>query len=211
MSEKEYKERFKILYELLIDAHLYFYTWKGLIQDKGHEKYWERNENFWNTIIRSIRNSFLQAIANIYEDSSFSKKGKVISVYSLASRQRDKKRKEKVKSLLSSNRKIIENVSVVRSNQLSHINAKHFQNPRKLFRKFPIKFKEIENLLGLTDEVLHLLCYDDNHNFDFEILEDSCERDSTRIMVKIKYYTEEEKKHYERVRSGKTPYSNFPP
>ncbi|MBD3299912.1 MAG: hypothetical protein GF347_01020 [Candidatus Moranbacteria bacterium] len=77
MEEPEYKKNHRILSNKFTQAHLYFYTWKGL-QNKEFKKYWERSSYFWNAILSALFKSFIQSIANLYD-----KKDDVISIYRL--------------------------------------------------------------------------------------------------------------------------------
>ncbi|MFA5925608.1 MAG: hypothetical protein WC831_01630 [Parcubacteria group bacterium] len=209
MNKPEHKKRFEELFRLFTEAHLCFFVWRGL-QKKEYEKYWKRDSNFWNAVIYSLQRTWFQALANIYEDSSYSKKNKVISVYSLVLFQEDEKRRSELENILDSNKVVIENISKLRHHQLSHNNANFLLNPKLMLQKFPIKHGDIERLLQSTEELLRYLHPENNHSFAISGFDEKCEKDSGNIMKKIEYYLKREREHQEEIHSGKKPYSDFP-
>lgn len=209
MLEEEYKNRFEKLYQLLTRAHLCFYVWKGL-KNKGYQPQFDRNKSFWGATMFALEETWLQSLANIYEESSYSKQDRIISVYSLVKNQKDAKRKTTAESIIAKNKIVLKNVSILRNHQLSHYNANHLMNPEDMLKKYPIKYGDIEKLLGITEELLHCLHPDSNHGFSFEGFDKESERDSTLVMDRIDYYLKQEKKHYDKMRGGGV-YIKFPP
>ena len=209
MDDKEYKNRFDKLFQLLTRTHLCFYAWKGL-QKKEYQPQFDRDKNFWGATMFALEETWLQSLANIYEDSSYSEQDKVISVYSLLKNQKDTKRKSMAEVIVAQNKTILKNVSILRHHQLSHYNANHLLNPKEILKKFPIKYGDIEKLLGITEELLHCLHPDSNHSFSFEGFDKEAERDSTLVMDRIEYYIKQEKKHYDKMKDG-NKYVHFPP
>lgn len=209
MTEKEYKNRFDKLFQLLTRAHLCFYVWKGL-QNKDYQTQFNRYKNFFGATMFALEEAWLQSLANIYEYSSYSKKDEIISVYSLIENQKDIERKNKAEILISENKTILNSFSVLRNNQLSHYNADHLSNPSEKLRKFPIKYGDVEKLLGATEELLHCLHPDNNHSFAMEGFNKGAEKDSMLIMKAIDYYLKQEKIHYDKLKEG-NEFIQFPP
>ncbi len=209
MTEEEYKNRFEKLYQLLTRAHLCFFVWKGLKNVK-YQPQFDRDKNFWSAVVPSLESSWLQSLANIYEESDYSRKDKIISVYSLINNQKDVERKVRAEVIINQNQSIIKNISILRNNQLAHYNANHLLNPKELLEKFPVKYGEVERLLEITEELLRFLHPENNHSFSFEGFDKESQRDSTLIMDRIEYYLKQEKKHYEKMKD-ENKYVHFPP
>lgn len=211
MTKEEYKNRFEKLYQLLTKAHLCFYVWRGL-KDSKYQPQFNRNKNFWGAVMFSLESSWLQSLANIYENSDYSKKDRIISVYSLIKNQKDNQRKIKAEAIVSQNQAVINNISVLRGNQLAHFNANHLLNPESILKKYPVKYEDVEKLLGITEELLHCLHPESNHSFSFEGFDEESEKDSKRVMNKIEYFLKQEKRHYGKIRSrGDMKFIPFPP
>lgn len=208
ISSKEYKNRFEKLYQLLTRAHLCFYVWKGL-QNKEYQPQFDRDNNFWSATLYSLEEAWLQSLANIYENSKYSEKDKIISVYSLVRNQKDKKRKVIAQTIIWKNRKLLKNLSVLRHHQLSHYNANHLLNSKDILRKFPIVYGDVEKLLGFTENLLHCLHPDSNHSFAFDGFDKKSEKSSSLVMKRIKYYLDQEKEHYDKTKYG-NKYIEFP-
>lgn len=210
MNAQEYNERFEKVYALLVDAHAAFFVWRGL-QNKDYEQYWKSTSNFWSTAILSLEKSWLQSLANIYELSRYSEKDSVISIYSLIKHQPSEERRKKAEALLENNKDVISNISRIRDHRLSHNNAKHLLSPKELFEKFPVKFSEVEALLGITEELFHLLHPEDNRGLSMKSFNEKCVKDAELVMKKMRYYDSERKKYLEKVGRQEIPYSEFPP
>ncbi len=211
MDNKEYKNRFEKLYQFLTRAHLCFYVWKGL-QDKAYQPQFDRDKNFWGATMFSLEETWLQALANIFENSKYSEQDKIISVYSLIANQKDIKRKARAEEIIAENGDTLKNLAVLRHHQLSHYNAQHLLNPGDILKKFPIKYGAVEKILGITEELLHCLHPENTHSYSLDGFNEESEKDSKRVMERIDYFLRQEKRHYDKLRSeGDMKYVPFLP
>jgi len=209
MNTVEYKQRFEKAYSLLVEAHVFFFVWKGL-QKKEYEQYW-KEFNFWNAVIQALDKSWMLSLAKIYEDSAYSEKDEIISIFSLVEHQLDEERKKKAREILENKKEILKNISIIRHNLGAHNNAKYTLNPNDLFKKFPIKYDEIESLFETTVDIFHLLHPEKDHGLTMDQFNEKCVLDVKMIMKKLKYYDDERQKHYEKCKRNEIPYSVFPP
>ena len=176
-----------------------FYVWKGT-QKEEYQKQFNKDKNFWSAVSISLEETWLQSLANIYEHSGYSKSGKVLSVSSLLRDQKDKKRRGEAEGIISKNREVIENISILRSKQLAHNNLGHLHNPKNMLRKKPIKYGKVESLLKETEKLLHCLHPADNHSYCFGLHNKESEKSSEMVMKRIEYCMKEEEKFYEKQR-----------
>jgi hypothetical protein len=110
MDKSEYKARFDSLYSNLLGACATFYTWKGL-QDKNYEPAYGRAIYFWSATLIALQNEWLLSLAKCFEESSFSKQNKVISVYALLKHHPDSARAKQVEDFLKKHSKVIQPIS----------------------------------------------------------------------------------------------------
>jgi hypothetical protein len=209
MDPKEYKRRFENAYSLLVEAHSFFFVWRAL-QKKAYEPLWKGTANFWGAVIPALDQSWMLALAKIYENSAWSKNDTIISIYSLVEHQADTGRKSKAKQLLAKKKVLLKNLKTVRNRLLAHNNAKHRENPKELFKKYPIKYKEIEELFEMTEQIFHLLHPEPNHGLSMEGFNEKCGKDVELVMKKLKYYNDERLKHFQKMKNG-MPFTEFPP
>jgi len=209
MDPKEYQRRFEVLFKRFNEAHLFFFTWR-VLQKKEYEKYWKQESNFWNAVHASLNQSWMMSLAKIYEKSSYSKEDTIISIYSLVKYQSDSERKKEVESFLDENKKVLNNIGIIRHHILAHTNAEHKLTRKELFEKFPIKYGEIEKLFEKTEELFHLLHHQSNHSLSMEGFHEECETDVESLMQKLEFFRKAEKKHFEKIKNGES-YSDFPP
>ena len=210
MNPKEYSEQFNKLYNLLTEACLNFYVWKGL-QDKNFEKTFAENSYFWSAVLFSLENNWLTSLAKLYENSSFSKKAKIISVYALLPHQTDRMRAVKVQSILILNTNVIKNIKKLRDNQLAHNNAKHLLDPKVILKKFPINYGKVEQLLSATNQILSNLNPKTGHGHMYKMLVDDSENDGKQVVNKLEYHSKLNKAHLEKFRKGEVSSHRLPP
>lgn len=209
MNLKEYNGRFEKAYSHLTEAHGFFFVWKAL-QKKEYEHYWRGTSNFWTATISALDQSWMLSLARIYENSFYSKNDEVISLYSLVEHQPDTQRKEKAKKLLEEKEDLLKNIGIIRHHILAHNNAEHKITREKLFKRFPIKYSEIESIFAMTEEIFHLLHPEPNHSLSMEGFNEKCGKDVEMVMKRMKFWEDEHLKHVQRIEDGK-PYSEFPP
>lgn len=209
MTIEEYERRFEKAYSRLVEAHGFFFVWRAL-QKKEYEEYWKGTENFWKPVISALDQSWMLSLAKIYENSSYSKNDEVISIHSLVEHQPDTKRKDVAKKLLEEKKVLLKRIEIIRNHILAHNNAEHKISREEVFKRFPIKYAEIEDLFAITEELFHLLHPEPNHSLSMEGFNKKCEEDVKSVMKKMKFWEDELLKHHERINSGE-PYSGFPP
>jgi len=209
MNEVEYKQRFEKAYQLLVEAHAFYFTWKGL-QKEEYRQYW-KELSFWNAVICALDRSWMLSLAKIYEKSDYSEKDEIISIYSLVEHQTDEERKKKAKEILENKREVLKNISIIRHNLGAHNNAKYILNPNDLLEKFPIKYDEINSLFEMTIDIFHLLHPENDNGLTMDLFNEECINDTRMIMKKLKYYDNERQRHYEKCKNREIPQSVFPP
>ena len=210
MTQKECAERFEKLYNLFTETYLNFYTWKGL-QDKAFEKTFAENSHFWTAVLFALQNSWLTGLAKIFENSTFSKKAQVISVYALLPHQTDTTRAAKVQNTLTLNAGVIKGIQQLRNNQLAHNNTRHLLKPKLILSKFPIKYAEVEQLLLLSGEILSDLNPKKGHGYAYKMLADDSENDGKQIVKKLQYYSKLHREHLDKFRRREIHDHRFPP
>ncbi|MBU1102751.1 hypothetical protein KJ853_03810 [Patescibacteria group bacterium] len=210
MTREEYKKRFNILNYFFTEAYLSFYIWKGL-QDKAFEKTFLENPRFWSATLLAIENTWLSGLAKIYEDSEYSKKAKVISVYALLPYQTDSVRAAKVQNILELNSNVIKNIIILRQHQLAHNNAQHLMNPKAILKRFPIVYADVEKLLLSSGEILSNLNPDKGYGYEYKMWADDCEHDGKDVIKKLQYYSKLRREHYDKLKRGEIDDWQFPP
>ena len=211
MDKSEYKDRFDSLYSNLLGACATFYTWKGL-QDKSYEPTYGHAIYFWSATLIALQNEWLLSLAKCFEESSFSKRNKVISVYALLKHHPDSARAKQVEDFLKKHSKVIRPISRLRDNQLAHFNAKHLKNPAKLLKRFPIDYGEVEDLLNGFPELISLLNpAEERISYGLDNYTKTPEYEAKHIMTKIQHFDHLEKEHLDKFVSGEINDPFYPP
>ena len=210
MNKTEYKKRFNRLYSNLLGASAAFYAWKGL-QNKNYESLYARANYFWGAVLIALQNEWLLGLAKCFEDSKYSKDGKVISVQALLAHHPDSIRAGEVEDILRKHRKVILSISRLRDHQLAHLNAGHLASPSTLLKKFPIKYEEVEDLLKDFPEVISLLDPESGIYYVLDNYTKEPEREAKNIMEKISYFYKKEKEHLDKFVAGEVNNHSFPP
>jgi len=188
MKKNEYKERFEKLYNQITEIIVIFNVWKGL-QNKEFESTFSENNYFWSAVLHSLEDNYLTLLAKIFEKSKHSERNKIISVYSVINYQSDMERAKKARKIINKNKNVIENIQILRHNKLAHNNANFASNPSVVLEKFPIKYKEIKDLLEISSELLSALNPDSGHGYLLDTLIEGSQNDSKDIIKKLKYYS----------------------
>ncbi|OHA91932.1 MAG: hypothetical protein A3J09_00290 [Candidatus Zambryskibacteria bacterium RIFCSPLOWO2_02_FULL_51_21] len=210
MDKAEYKDRFDKLYSNLLGACATFYVWKGL-QEKSYETTYSRAIYFWSATLLALQNEWLLSLAKCFEESSFSKNNKVISVYALIKHHPDFARAKKLDDFLNKHKKVIGPISRLRDNQLAHLNAKHLKNPAKLLKKFPIDYGEVEDLLNDFPNLISLLNPEPGIGYGLDNYIKVPVYEAKHVMTQIQYFNQLEKEHLDRFVTGEIDDPNFPP
>ncbi len=194
MSSKKYIDNFEKLYSLFTEIYLTFYTWKGL-QEKEYEPVFKKDSNFWGATLYALENSWLTGLAKAYENSRYSEKGTVISVYALLKEIKDTDKVRNVEKLLNKNTKAIKLVTALRHKQLAHNDVKHLLNPKKLLKSHVVKYGEIEDLINDSSKLLSLLNPEKGHGYSYQGFIEECISNSHSIVKKLKYYQKHKDLH----------------
>lgn len=210
LLDKDYSKKLNKLFNLISEAHLNFYTWKSL-QDEAFEPIFSEDPYFWNAVLFSLEYSWLSDIAKIYENSTYSKKSKVISVYALWPNQIDPTKSAKIKKILTSNGSTIKSIQLLRHNQLAHNNVDYLLHPKILLRKFPIKYGDAEKLLLISGELLSLLDLREGHAYSFKPFIQDCESSGKHVIEKIRYFSKLRREHSDKFVRREIDDPHFPP
>jgi len=208
-----YKEKFDSLYQLIARANGVFYSWRGL-QKKEYEKIFNNNKAFWVSTLISMEENWLNQLANLYEEGKYSKSGKLISIPSLIIDLENTgliTKANAAKKIIKKNYGIIKNIGILRNHQLSHNNVDHLINPKNLLKKFPIKYKKVEDLLKISGKLLSALNPDKDHGYAFERFNEDAERDSQEVIKKLAYFEKLKSEHLKKFKSGEVNSPMFPP
>ena len=208
-----YEEKFDKLYQLLAETGSIFYSWKGL-QKKEYEETFKDNKWFWTSVLFSLEENWLNKFANLYEDGDYSKSGEIISIPSLIrtlKSNRHNKRANTASKIIKSNQNLLRNLTILRNNQLSHNNADHLTNPQNLLKRFPVKYKEVEDLLKVSGRILTVLSPKRDYDYSFEPLNQNSEDDSQKLVEKLKYFRKLELEQYKKFELGEITSPIFPP
>jgi len=209
MSQKKYKDCFEKLYSLFTEAYLTFYVWKGL-QEKEFEQIFRENNNFWSAILFALENTWLTSLAKLYEESNYSKRSTIISVYSLVPHQADAMRGKQARDSLKQHEGTIQNVRILRNNQLAHNNTEHLLNPKNILRKYPIKYTQVEELMEISVYLLSYLHPDTGHGYSFEGFAEGCQRDAKSMITKLEYFSKKKAEHRDKFLRGEVHSPQFP-
>lgn len=192
-----YKEKFEQLQHQLLGAYSTFYAWKALQSEKYNGLY-STNNGFWSVVIPALQHEWFLGLARLFEDSSYTRNGSVISVYSLISEHPNKKRAKKAVEFLDQNQNVITNISRVRDHRHAHNNAKFLVNPKEFEARFSIKYAELEDIFDFSDKLLGLLHPDDGHGYMLGHMKEEAERDTKDVMDGLGYFNAKRKAHREK-------------
>ncbi|MDO8481551.1 MAG: hypothetical protein Q7S75_00535 [bacterium] len=209
MNKTEYKDRFDRLYSNLLGACAAFYTWKGL-QEKSYESVYSREVYFWSATLIALQNEWLLSLAKCFEESSYSKRNKVISVYALLKHHPDPARAQEVKGFLGKHKKVIGPISRLRDNQLAHLNAEHLKNPTKLLKKFPIDYGDVEDLFNDFPILFSALNPTSGIGYGLDNYTKQPVYEAKHTMTKIQHFNKLEKEHLDKFVAGEIDNPMYP-
>lgn len=205
-ENKEYEKRFAILYHHLLGVSATFYSWKGL-QKKDYEPLYGREKYFWGSVLIALQHEWIIGITKCFEESSYSRRNEVISVYALLKhylrKHSDSGKAEKLKVLLKKHKKVISNIAELR-HKIAHIDAEYFNNPSEFLNRYPVDYGEVEELLGDFGVLLSSLNPASGVGYSLMSFVETPELEAAQTMDKIQFFAQEEKKHLERYQSGET-------
>lgn len=161
-----------------------FYVWKSL-QRKEYNEIYKENIYFWNATLPSLQFSSLMGLAKLFDKR---KQKDVLSIYYLIDLIQEKNEKNKIKEEIGKHQSSIKNLVIWRSNILVHYSIFFAHDSRKLFKKFPIKGEELENLMNLLERVLGMIesaRTKTGQTYTFKIIKEGSQKDAENIMKKI--------------------------
>jgi hypothetical protein len=205
-----YEDKFKQLQNLLLGAYETFYVWKALQKEEYNELFPVSNA-FWVVTLPALQHEWFMGLARLFEDSSYSKSGAVVSVYSLIQEHPLKERTEIANDFLNKNKVVINNIARIRDYRHAHNNADFLINSKDFEKRFPIKYGEIEDIFEFTDKMLGILHPEDGHGYSLDHMKEEAERHTSDVMVGLKYFyqkREEYRRNWITTRQGKY---EFPP
>ncbi len=209
MSEATYREKFDKITNLLLAAYLTFYVWKALQKEENNDVF--TGSEFWTVVIPALQHEWFIGLARLYEDSNYSKRGTVLSVYSLIPEHPDKERAKQAEDFLEKNAATLNSINRVRDHEHAHNNTTHLLKPGELFKRFPLKYHEIEELFEFTDKLLSILNPEEGHSWVVSHLREDAERDTEDVISGLRYFKTQRTKHRERYARGETDDHTFPP
>jgi hypothetical protein len=205
-----YAEKFKLLQDHLLAAFQTFEFWKTL-QNPENQTVYNKNPAFWNTVFRSMQESWFMGLARIFEDSQYSESGKVLSVFGLVEEHPNQVRAQEARNFISENSAAIANINRIRDHHYAHNNTKHLADPSVLMERFPLKNEEIIKIFHFSDKLLSLLHPDDGNGYVLDHIQDEARRDANDVVAGLKYFNEKRDAHFEDTLNGKGFDFKFPP
>jgi len=188
-----------------------FYIWKGLTKKEYYEIYIE-NEYFWGIVLVSLQLDWLLRIAKLFEESK--EEQEVISIPFLLKFVVNGDKKEKINKEIDKQRPVLDNLWKWRCKILAHQDKIVADNLADFYKEYPIKGIEIENLLVSIKDILGLIkssALTHSETYSFKTFQEKSERDDEQIIKKLKYFSQEKRKHMEKFKRGETDKPHFPP
>lgn len=204
-----YEEKFKKTQDLLLGAFSTYYSWKSL-QVPENQNIYNVNNDFWSVTIPALQHEWFLGLARIFEDSSYTRNGQVLSVYSLITNHPDNVRKQQAQDFLDKNKKVLTNIERVRDHFHAHNNLDALMNPKEFELRFSIKYDEIEEIFQFADKLLGILHPEDGHGFVLDHLKEEAEKDTQDVITGLKYFNKKRKDHYQSWTYNSTNIHDFP-
>ncbi|MDE1945458.1 MAG: hypothetical protein KGI03_04295 [Patescibacteria group bacterium] len=205
-----YEKKFEQLQQRLVSAYATFYVWKAL-QNDAYNKIYKHHNPFWAAVLPALQHEWLIELARVYEDSSWSKAGVVVSAQALAREAPNAARAKEAVDLLQANNSTIQSIGRLRDNQLAHNNARHLSDPKKLLEKFPLKYADIEDVFELTHKILSLLHPEDGHGYMLDHVKKEAEIHTKGLMELVWWVQQKRDQHREEWRKTGVGSIHFPP
>lgn len=187
-----------------------FYVWRSLQKAEYNETY-NKNKYFWGITIISLQLKWLLGIAMLFEEP---KEGKeVISIPFLLGFIPEGEVKEEIKKEIEKQKPILKNLWKWRCKILAHQDVVVAENIKDFYKEYPIKGGEPEEILDSAQKILGMIkstTVSHSESYSFKIFKEESELDAERVIKELKYFFQEEKKHYEKIRKGKTGDPRFP-
>lgn len=205
-----YKDRFGQFQHQAIVAYEAYYVWKALQKPENQEIY-NANSGFWSVALLALQNEWFMGLARLYEESSHSQSGKVISVHSLVSDHPNQERAKLAKAFVEQNRPVLNNIARIRDHRLAHNNAQLLTNPKEFEKRFSIKYADLDRIFEFTAELLGILYPDDGHGYALDHLKSEAEHHTDYLIDGLKYFYEQRKEHINKFVRGEINNPTFPP
>lgn len=162
------------------------------LQKSEYNEVYNKDKYFWGITIYSLQREFLLELAKIFEK----REKNVLSVYHLLIFLPSEE-KEKINREINNHNCLIENIKKLRNKILAHHDIISAYEPQELFKKFPIKNNEVEELLNLLEKILgmiHSAGTKTGQSYSFRLIQENSKRYTENIINKLKigYETERE-------------------
>ncbi len=165
-----------------------FYLWKNL-QNVKYNNIYNRYKYFWGITIVSLQFYYLFGIAKLFEESNKKWKKEVISIPFLLEFIPDEKDREKIKKEIDDQKPFLKNVKQWRNEILAHQNKHVAFNIKDFYKKYPVKGKQIEELLSSIAKILGMIkSTTTNHStfYSYSLFKENSKRDLDGIISKLR-------------------------
>jgi len=182
--EDTFSKNISELMEEILNIFNGFTVWKSLKKSE-YNKLYNEYKYFWGIVIYSLQVEFLLGTAKLFEKRA---KNDVFSIFYLLDSLPKSKEKEKVEEEINTFNRVIKNLIIWRHNMLAHHNIFFTLNPGELFKKFPIKEDEMENLVGLLEKILgmiHSAGTKKRQVYTFKLVNDESKSETENIIKKL--------------------------
>ena len=130
-----------------------FEVWKSLNR-KEYRDFYQKNLYFWNAVLSSLKTKPLLNLAKLFEEE---KHYNLLSVYNLLKEIPDSDSKKEIEKEIQKYQKTIDNLKGRRNKMEAHFELEYVLNPNKVQEEFPLKYEEIEDLLGLLEKIMGMI------------------------------------------------------
>ena len=163
-----------------------FYLWKNLKNANNNDIY-NRYKYFWAITISSLQFYWLLGIPKLFEESKKIKK-EVISIPFLLKFIPEGKDKEKIKKEIDSQKPVVKNLREWRNKILAHQDKIVADNIKDFYKEYPVKGKQIEELLSSIAKILGMIKSTTTDNkilYSFSLFKEGSKRDLDGIISKL--------------------------
>jgi len=164
-----------------------FYLWKNL-NNARYNNIYNRYRYFWAITISSLQLNWLLGISKLFEESKRSKE-EVISIPFLLKFIPEGKDKEKIKKEIDNQKPVVKNLWKWRNKILAHQDKVVADNIKDFYKEYPVKGKQIEELLSSIAKILGMIkSTTTNHStfYSYSLFKENSKRDLDGIISKLR-------------------------
>ncbi len=205
-----YEDKFKQLQHQLLSAYETYYVWKTLQREEYNAVY-KLNNGFWSAVLPALQHEWFMGLARIFECSSYSKSGKIISVHSLIETHPNATRAQKATDFLDTNSTVLFNIDRIRDLRYAHNNASYLTNTKVFGSRFEIKYTEIEEVFEFTDKMLGILHPEEDNGYSLDHLKKEAEFHTKDVLTGLKYFNEKRTEYRNNWQANLQQQYEFPP